>query len=188
MPEKSRDIPLAEITLRKYEKPYALEERELVRKVCLSVGLLQYGDSRDIIVDIFYMLLKNGSLDAIELEEKVKACRIEHNLPLLGVASSNVRRQLRRLKESFLIEKFDGKYRVAENAPLVEIFEQQIERYLLPTMLLRIKEHLAEIEKLRPQKIPQGQQELKGPTPLEVPQVPEQKEIPATVKRIILPQ
>ncbi len=53
----SRDIPLAEITLRKYEKPLHTDKRELVRKLCLSTGLLQPGDSRDIIVDIFYMLL-----------------------------------------------------------------------------------------------------------------------------------
>ena len=31
-----KDIPLAEITLRKYEKPQSLEKRELVRKICLS--------------------------------------------------------------------------------------------------------------------------------------------------------
>jgi len=47
-----RDIPLAEITLRRYEKPYDSSKRELVRKICLSLGLLQPGDSRDIIVDI----------------------------------------------------------------------------------------------------------------------------------------
>ena len=47
-----KDIPLSEITLRKYEKPSNLERRELVRKICLSLGLLQLGDSRDIIVDI----------------------------------------------------------------------------------------------------------------------------------------
>jgi len=53
------DRSLAEITLRKYEKPDNLKDRELVRKLCLSVGLLQPGDSRDIIVDILYVLLKS---------------------------------------------------------------------------------------------------------------------------------
>ena len=47
----SKDIPLAEITLRRYEKPYNLQKRELIRKLCLSIGLLQPGDSRDIIVE-----------------------------------------------------------------------------------------------------------------------------------------
>ena len=63
----SRDIPLQELTLRKYEQPHGLEERELVRKFLLSLGLLQPGESRDIIVDIFYLFLKarkqNLSLD-----------------------------------------------------------------------------------------------------------------------------
>ena len=53
----SRDIPLVELTLRRYEKP-TMGDRELVRKLCLSLGLLQPGDSRDVIVDIFYILLK----------------------------------------------------------------------------------------------------------------------------------
>ena len=44
--------PLAEIILRKYELPRKAKERELVKKVCLSLGLLQPGDSRDVIVDI----------------------------------------------------------------------------------------------------------------------------------------
>lgn len=51
-----KDIPLNEITLRRYEKPYESSRRELVRKVCLSLGLLQPGDSRDIIVDIMFVL------------------------------------------------------------------------------------------------------------------------------------
>ena len=54
----SKDIPLAEITLRKYERPANLSERELVRKLCLSVGLLQPGDSRDVVVDVLGVLIK----------------------------------------------------------------------------------------------------------------------------------
>ena len=54
-----KDIPLSEITLRKYEKPYEASSRELTRKLCLSIGLLQPGDSRDVIVDVFEFLLKN---------------------------------------------------------------------------------------------------------------------------------
>ena len=53
-----KDIPLSEITLRKYEKPNNLEKRELIRKICLSLGLLQLGDSRDIIVDILMVLVE----------------------------------------------------------------------------------------------------------------------------------
>ena len=53
-----KDIPLSEITLRKYEKPANLEKRELFRKICLSLGILQLGDSRDIIVDILMILVE----------------------------------------------------------------------------------------------------------------------------------
>jgi hypothetical protein len=35
-----------------------MDGRELVRKFCLSTGLLQPGDSRDVMVDILYVLLK----------------------------------------------------------------------------------------------------------------------------------
>jgi hypothetical protein len=53
-----KDLPLSEITLRKYEKPEGLEKRELVRKICLSLGLLQLGDSRDVVVDILLILVE----------------------------------------------------------------------------------------------------------------------------------
>jgi len=66
----SKEIPLAEITLRRYEKPSRLSDRELVRKLCLSTGLLQPGDSRDVIVDIFHVLIKAKKLkpDLIAME------------------------------------------------------------------------------------------------------------------------
>ena len=58
----SRDTPLAEITLRRYEKP-TTEGRDLVRKLCLSVGLLQPGDSRDVIVDVKKNKSRNKAID-----------------------------------------------------------------------------------------------------------------------------
>ena len=54
----AKDIPLKEITLRRYEKPYDLEGRELIKKFCLSIGLLQPGDSRDVVVDVLRVLLE----------------------------------------------------------------------------------------------------------------------------------
>ena len=54
-----RDTPLAELTLRRYERPSKLTDRELVKKFCLSVGLLQPGDSRDVVVDVFHVLLNS---------------------------------------------------------------------------------------------------------------------------------
>jgi hypothetical protein len=53
----SKDIPLSEITLRRYEKP-THKGRDLVKRLCLSSGLLQPGDSRDVVVDVLHVLLK----------------------------------------------------------------------------------------------------------------------------------
>src|SRR3989344_3284576 len=126
MPKISRDTPLAEITLRRYEKP-AVSERELVRKFCLSVGLLQPGDSRDVMVDILHVLLKarlrREELHSEEVKNKVMTLRKSVNLPMLGIASSNIRRQLKRLKDLHLIETNATLYRITEWNSISEIFE-----------------------------------------------------------------
>ena len=113
----SRDTPLAEITLRRYEKP-VVSDRELVRKLCLSVGLLQPGDSRDVVVDVLYILLKGRQnkeeLHSEEIKNKVMDMRKSLGLPMLGIASSNIRRQLKRLKDLYLIETNANLYRITE--------------------------------------------------------------------------
>ena len=141
----SKDIPLAEITLRKYEKPSNLEKRELIRKLCLSIGLLQPGDSRDIIVDIFYILLENNSVTSESVQEEVIKLRKRYNLPLKGIASSNIRRQLKRLRDIFIIEKIKNEYRIIENEKLITIFEEKIEKFYLKSILDRVKEYLNSI-------------------------------------------
>ena len=144
----SKDIPLAEITLRKYEKPYQLKERELVKKLCLSVGLLQPGDSRDVIVDIFYVLWKSSKpLNSKDVEGLVIKSRKKHRAPMLGIASSNIRRQLKRLRDLFLIEKVKNNYRITENSKLSDIFEEKIEKYYLPSIVNRVKEYFNVISK-----------------------------------------
>ena len=146
------DMPLSEITLRKYEKPYNLKQRELVRKLCLSTGLLQPGDSRDIVVDVLYVLLQakkdNRELGSEEIRERVIRTREELNLALAGIASSNIRRQLKRLKDSLLVEKRLNAYRITEHSSLNEIFEERIEKFLLPSINSRIKEYLKRIDEL----------------------------------------
>ncbi len=145
------DRSLAEITLRKYEKPDSLKDRELVRKLCLSVGLLQPGDSRDIIVDIIFVILKApGPLTSMEVEENVIAYRKENNLQLLGIASSNIRRQLLRLRELFIVEKVKNSYIINENSRLTEIFAEKIEKYYLNSIVERVKEYVLEIDKRFP--------------------------------------
>ena len=148
----SKDIPLAEITLRRYEKPANLSDRELVRKLCLSIGLLQPGDSRDVVVDVLNVLIKakkeqkqwtGDEICSLVIEERKKS-----KLPLLGIASSNIRRQLRRLKDILLIEKRLNAYRLMEHNNLHEIFEEKIEKFLLPSISSRIKDYLKKIDEL----------------------------------------
>ena len=143
----AKDTPLAEITLRRYEKPANLKGRDLVRKLCLSIGLLQPGDSRDVVVDVLNVLLKaKTELESREIEELVKKERKEHNLPMRGIAGSNIRRQLKRLKDLFLIESIANKYRITENASLEEIFEEKIEKFYLESIKSRVKEYFMAIK------------------------------------------
>jgi len=141
-----REIPLSEITLRKYEKPYDSSKRELVRKVCLSLGLLQPGDSRDIIVDIALVLEESRKnrqwLSSFEIKDKVEVIRKKNSLESKGLAESNIRRQLKRLRDSMLVDKKENKYRISEFAPVSEIFENKIEKFLIPQTIDRIKEYL----------------------------------------------
>lgn len=146
----SKDTPLSEITLRRYEKPGTLKGRDLVRKLCLSLGILQPGDSRDVIVDILDVLLieskKKNLLSSEEVEKKVIELRKKQNLSTLGTASSNIRRQLRRLREIFLVEKITNKYRITEFYTLKELFEEKIMKYFVASIQERIYEYCEAIE------------------------------------------
>ena len=145
-----KDVPLGEITLRKYEKPYDAPKRELVRKVCLSLGLLQPGDSRDIIVDILLVLedarKQKIMLSSFEIRDKVDALRKQNSLEAKGLAESNIRRQLKRLRDAMLVEKLENKYRMSEFSSLNEIFTTKIEKFLVPQIVDRIKEYLVKLD------------------------------------------
>ena len=142
-----KETPIHEITLRRYEKPYSTSKRELVKKTCLSLGLLQPGDSRDVIVDIFYILLEaNNPLSSEEIVTNVIELRKNENLSLGGVAPSNIRRQLRRLRDIFIAEKVKNSYRITENMSVSEIFDEKIEAILLKTVNSRIREYLTKID------------------------------------------
>lgn len=149
-----KDIPLSEITLRKYEKPAGLEKRELVRKICLSLGLLQLGDSRDILVDILMVLIEANKnkekLTSEEIGKRTEELRKKYSLETKGLAESNIRRQLKRLRDIMLIDKSENKYFLSENRPLKEIFENSIEKFVIPQTIERIKEYLSELDKTNP--------------------------------------
>ena len=146
-----REIPLGEITLRRYEKPYDSSKRELVRKICLSIGLLQPGDSRDVVVDIL-MALENSrkerkEISSFEVGELVRKIRKENSLDEKGLAESNIRRQLKRLRDLMLIDKNKNLYRLSEFESLSEIFQKKIEQFIIPQTIERIKEYLEKLDK-----------------------------------------
>ncbi len=144
---KSKDVALAELTLRKYERPFKIGGRELVSRLCLSMGLLQPGDSRDIIVDVLMALLIKRKLSATEVEEMVVALRKKHKMPLVGIAPSNLRRQLKRLRDVYIIEKTPTHYRIAENDTLENIFNEKIDQFLLKSVKERVKEYFTAVDK-----------------------------------------
>lgn len=146
-PTIAKDTPLAELTLRKYEKPTS-SGRDLVRKVCLTLGLLQPGDSRDVVVDVLHVMLANkkGALTSKEVEELVIENRKDHGVPLLGIAPSNIRRQLLRCRELFLIEKIKATYRITEHALFSEIFAEKLESYYLNSIMQRVKEYMSRVD------------------------------------------
>ncbi len=145
-----KDIPLTEITLRKYEKPNKLEKRELLRKICLSLGLLQLGDSRDVIVDILMALVeankKKQRLTSDEIRSEVEKIRKKYSLETRGLAESNVRRQLKRLRDAMLIEKSENKYYLSEHESLKNIFQNSIVKFIIPQTIERINEYLNELD------------------------------------------
>ena len=146
-----QDLPLAEIILRRYEKPYQTDKRELMKKVCLSLGLLQPGDSRDVIVDVLLVLdeaRKNKQqLTSDEVKKRVEEERKKRNLEMKGTAESNIRRQLKRLNDSMLIDKKGNLYNLSEFSSIKEIFENKVEKFVIPQCLERVKEYLQELEK-----------------------------------------
>ena len=147
MKSVSTDTPLSEITLRKYEKPTNLSQRDLTRKLCLSIGLLQPGDSRDVIVDIFHVMLDSKiELDSDEIQRLVIEYRKKRKLELNGIAPSNIRRQLRRLRSLFLVEKIKNNYRITEFETLINTFEEKIEQFYLKSILDRVKEYFEAIK------------------------------------------
>ena len=145
----AKDIPLNEIILRKYEKPYHSDKRELVKKICLSLGLLQPGDSRDIIIDILGVLIDSQKskevLSSDEIRERVKKRREDSGLEMKGVAESNIRRQLKRLADMMLIDKIENHYRLSEFETLEEIFINKFEKFIIPQTIERVKEYLREV-------------------------------------------
>jgi len=146
MPKIARELPFAEITLRKYEKPATDDIRDLTKKLCQSLGLLMPGDYRDSIVDIFLSIIQAPRpLTAKELEKSVLELRKSYKLENFGTAPSNIRRQVRRLKNLYLVEHWNGRYRLTENLTLPEIWVEKIKPIIIESTTKRIQNYMNEI-------------------------------------------
>ncbi|MDP7079406.1 MAG: hypothetical protein QF415_05920 [Candidatus Undinarchaeales archaeon] len=132
--------PLKEITLRKYERPRSTQERELFRRICLSLGVLQPNDRRDTIVDVLHALFRTharGEQSTLEeLVNELKTMGVTE-----GLAASNLRRHLRRLAALHLVERSKNRYRFTEGVSPVEAFSFT-RRYLIDDVAERIEEYL----------------------------------------------
>lgn len=137
----SKDVPLQEVTLRKYESPSTDDKRELTKKFLLSVGLLQPGESRDIIVDIFLQLLQ-----ARKEKVLISIPQLIEKLPEKGKSAPNVRRQLRRLRELKLVEKQADNYRITEFGSLHPIINDYIIQFLVNPSIDRVKEYAKKLD------------------------------------------
>lgn len=154
-----KNRPLSEITLRKYEKPFNLEGRELIKKLCLSLGLLQPGDGRDVVVDVFCAIyLSKEPLGAAHIEKFVKTHRKQHNLEQKGITPANIRRQIKKLRDIHLIQKTGQAYNLSENMTLPEVFEDKIEKIYLSTLIERVKEYCHAAQRWKDGTMPKMQQ------------------------------
>jgi hypothetical protein len=122
-----------------------MSRREAIRKLCLSLGLLQPGDSRDVMVDVFQTMIETSKKKRMTTSEEVQklviVSRKKNKLSIQGVAASNIRRQMKRLKDLQLIEKIKNEYRITEFESLETLFEDRIQKFHIPQITSRVKEY-----------------------------------------------
>ena len=85
-------------------------------------------------------------LDTDIIRDLVIANRADHELEMNGIAHSNIRRQLRRLKELYLIECINNEYRVCEFMTCEEVFNDKITPFLIKPILQRVKDYLKAVD------------------------------------------
>lgn len=134
-----KETPISEITLRKFEKPHEAGDN-LIRKFCISLGLLQPGDSRDTIIEVIKILLNNKKNKALMNSDQI------HKLLQKEIASSNIRRHLNRLEKIGIIERLPEGYRIREWMSLKEIMDEHIKKFIIDPSFDRIKEYAEKID------------------------------------------
>lgn len=131
MRKSFKDTPVLDISLRKFEKPSG-DHDELLHKFCISIGLLQPGDSRDIIVDLLKLFLKARKVKRFMPVEQVYKYILDAQKP--GASQSNIRRHLHRLKELEFVEKTGQGYRLREWLSLQELVKEFVKFKVEPTI------------------------------------------------------
>ena len=135
-----KEVPITEITLRKFEKPYG-DIDTCLRKFLMSIGLLQVGESRNDIIKIFKLLLlsKGKVFSTREIIDKTSS------------SPSNTRRHLRRLRRLGFVERINSGYRINEGKTIPEIVSEM--NSIVETTMERISEYAEFLETiLRSQK------------------------------------
>jgi DNA-binding transcriptional ArsR family regulator len=142
MRKSFHDMPVFDLSLRRFEKPSG-SFKDLLRKFCISVGLLQPGDSRDVIVDLLELFIKAAKEKKFLSTENIYSYVLRTNKK--GVSQSNTRRHLFRLKEMDFIEKTSQGYRLREWLSLKELFSDLVKFKINPT-ISRIIEYASLID------------------------------------------
>ena len=59
---------------------------------------------------------------------------------------SRIRRQLKRLRELFIVEKVRNNYRITEFAVLTNTYNEKFVQYLMPSIMNRVKEYFEALD------------------------------------------
>lgn len=138
-----KDTPVSDINIRKFEKPENLSFEVLMRKFCISVGLLQPGDGRDSVIDLMGLFFKAAKLKRYLTIEEVYEFMLK--LKKLGTAQSNVRRNLLRIKDLGFVEKTGNGYRIREWMSFLDLVSEFAKFKIEPT-LERIRDYAKAID------------------------------------------
>jgi DNA-binding transcriptional ArsR family regulator len=142
MKRRFKEIPVAEITLRKFEKPYGSKE-DILRRFCISLGLLQPGDSRDVVIEILKLFLEAKKRRKFLSPERIYELIQERRER--GATQANLRRHITRLKRIGLVEKTRQGYRLREWLSLEELV-LGVKKLLIEPTFERILEYAKEVE------------------------------------------
>ncbi|MCW1294170.1 MAG: hypothetical protein OH316_00265 [Candidatus Parvarchaeota archaeon] len=139
-----KDKPLYRVVLSEFEKPTA-DYFSNLRRFCISLGLVNPGESRIGIVYILDILLrsrkdKTGGLSSYDIIKKLYSSNVK-------IVYANILRDLRKLIAAGLVEKIDGNYRIKENMDLPEIMDKFVRPYIIDRVLKKIGDYASAVER-----------------------------------------